>query len=253
MTWLIQLVFITLLWKTTIAHVQEYIFQLLKHSLEPGLSAWESQLATDWATTSLYFYYPVLEINFFGWWTTGPPALKMWQSGYNSSGPKMYYRKPGLRQPGFESRWQRPICANATRFTPSVDILGCQRRVHLIPCLCGMGCKRNLALEMEDMVSVCLIIIIIVRLYIAINEVQRDVKPIQLKSTYKKTYLSRGVLWDMHMFVVLSHERAIFGCCLVSLAYTVCVNWTLKEHFIYCYFNAIISFVVIIIPVVVVL
>ena len=37
---------------------------------------------------------------------------------------------------------------------PSVDILGYQRRVHIITCLCGIGCKRILVLEMEDRVSV---------------------------------------------------------------------------------------------------
>ena len=49
-----------------------------------------------------------------------------------------------------------------------------KRRVHLIPCLYGLGCKRPLVLEMEDMVSVYPIIISITRLYIAINELQRD-------------------------------------------------------------------------------
>ena len=58
---------------------------------------------------------------------------------------------------------------------PSVNILGYQRRVHLIPYLCGMGCKRALVFEMEDMISVCLIIIITNRIYIALNELQRDV------------------------------------------------------------------------------
>jgi len=54
--------------------------------------------------------------------------------------------------------------------TQSVDILGYQRLVHLIPCLCGMGCKRSLVLEMEVRVSVYLIIIIIIRPDIAIDE-----------------------------------------------------------------------------------
>jgi len=54
--------------------------------------------------------------------------------------------------------------------TQSVDILGYQRFVHLIPCLCGMGCKRSLVLEMEVRVSVYLIIIIIICPDIAINE-----------------------------------------------------------------------------------
>jgi len=54
-----------------------------------------------------------------------------------------------------------------TAFQPVMDILGNQRRVHLIPCLCGMGCKRSLVLEMEVRVSIYLII---TRLYIAINE-----------------------------------------------------------------------------------
>jgi len=54
--------------------------------------------------------------------------------------------------------------------TQSVDILGYQRLVHLIPCLCGMGCKRSLVLEMEVRVSVYLIIIIIIHPDIAIDE-----------------------------------------------------------------------------------
>jgi len=61
----------------------------------------------------------------------------------------------------------------ATPSTQSVDILGYQRLFHLIPCLCGMGCKRSLVLEMEVRDSVYLIIIIIIRLYIAINELMR--------------------------------------------------------------------------------
>jgi len=51
-----------------------------------------------------------------------------------------------------------------------VNILGYQRLVHLIPFLYGMGCKRFLVLEMEVRVSVYLIIIIITRLDIAIDE-----------------------------------------------------------------------------------
>ena len=41
-----------------------------------------------------------------------------------------------------------------------------------------MGCKGTIVLEMDYRVSVCLIIIIIIiiRLYIAINELQMDVK-----------------------------------------------------------------------------
>ena len=71
---------------------------------------------------------------------------------------------------------------NVTRFPPSVDILGNQRRVHLTPCLCGMGCKRTLVLEMENMIYVYLIISIIIRLYIAANELQRDVKQYSIYS-----------------------------------------------------------------------
>ena len=59
-----------------------------------------------------------------------------------------------------------------TRFPPSVHILIYQRPIHLIPCLCGVGCKKSLVLEMEDRVSVCLVIVIIIRLYIAIDELQ---------------------------------------------------------------------------------
>ena len=54
--------------------------------------------------------------------------------------------------------------------TQSVNILGYQRFLHLISYLCGMGCKRSLVLEMEVRISVYLIIISIIRFYIAINE-----------------------------------------------------------------------------------
>ena len=57
---------------------------------------------------------------------------------------------------------------SATRHPPSVGILGYQRRVYLITCKCAMGCKRTIVLEMANRGSVCLIIIIIIRLYIAI-------------------------------------------------------------------------------------
>jgi hypothetical protein len=40
-----------------------------------------------------------------------------------------------------------------------MDILGYQRRVHFIPCLCGKGCKRTIIREMDVRVYVCLIII----------------------------------------------------------------------------------------------
>ena len=67
-----------------------------------------------------------------------------------------------------------PFVQVVPAFHPVVDILGNQRRVHLLPCLCGMGCKRSLevVLGMGVRVSVYLIIIII-RLYIAINELMR--------------------------------------------------------------------------------
>ena len=51
------------------------------------------------------------------------------------------------------------ICTNATSLSLCLDILGNQRCVHLEPCLCGVGCKRTLVLEMEDRVSVYLFII----------------------------------------------------------------------------------------------
>ena len=57
-----------------------------------------------------------------------------------------------------------------------MDMLEHQRRAHLIHYLCGMGCKITPVLEMDDRVSVYLIIVIIIRLYIAINEVHKDVK-----------------------------------------------------------------------------
>jgi len=47
-------------------------------------------------------------------------------------------------------------------------------------------CKRILVLEMKDQVFVYLIIItIIIRIYIAINELQKGVKPIQSINTIK--------------------------------------------------------------------
>ena len=58
----------------------------------------------------------------------------------------------------------------ATRLPLSVDIPGCQRYVHLIPCICGTGRKSSPILEMKVRVSVYLIIIISNRFYIAINE-----------------------------------------------------------------------------------
>ena len=70
-----------------------------------------------------------------------------------------------------------------------VDILGNQRPVHLIPFLCGLGCKRTLVLEMEVRVSVCLIIIIIICLYIAINELKRDIKPNTINQSIFSAYL----------------------------------------------------------------
>ena len=63
----------------------------------------------------------------------------------------------------------RAICTNDTGLASSVDILGNQSRVRLIPCLCGLGCKRTHVSEMEVRVSIYLIIIIIIRLHIAIN------------------------------------------------------------------------------------
>ena len=37
-----------------------------------------------------------------------------------------------------------PVCIYATCLSLSVGILRKQKRVHLIPCLCGVGCKKNL-------------------------------------------------------------------------------------------------------------
>ena len=44
----------------------------------------------------------------------------------------------------------------------SADILVNQRRVHLITCLRGRGCKRTIVLAMEDRVFIYRIIIIII-------------------------------------------------------------------------------------------
>ena len=73
------------------------------------------------------------------------------------------------------SQRKRHICTNAT-----LDIPGNQRRIHLIPYLYGIWCKRNLVLELEIRVSVYRIIITI-RLYKAINQLHRDVKQHSLK------------------------------------------------------------------------
>jgi len=48
-------------------------------------------------------------------------------------------------------------------------LMGNQKRVHPILYLCGIGCKRTLVIELDDKVSVYLIIIVIIRLYIVIN------------------------------------------------------------------------------------
>ena len=59
----------------------------------------------------------------------------------------------------------------------SVDILENSSYVHFIPFLCDMGCKKNPVFDMKDRVFVYFIIIIIIGLYIAINELKQDVKP----------------------------------------------------------------------------
>ena len=51
-----------------------------------------------------------------------------------------------------------------------VDTLENQRRVHLLPCIGGTVCKRAPVLEMEVRISVNLIVVFIIRLYIALNE-----------------------------------------------------------------------------------
>ena len=83
------------------------------------------------------------------------------------------------RQPGFKSLRKHPICTNATRLPPSVDIshTGKLRCVHLIPCLCGVGRIRTVVFEMEARVSDFFIIVIIIRLYTAIIELKMAVKP----------------------------------------------------------------------------
>ena len=68
------------------------------------------------------------------------------------------------------------VVRQVTRFLPSVDILEIQKRVHLIPYLQCMRYKRTLVLEIDGMIFVYLIIIIIIRLNIAINVLQRNVK-----------------------------------------------------------------------------
>ena len=74
---------------------------------------------------------------------------------------------------------KRSICTIATCLSLSPHIVGNQRRAHLIPFLCGVGCKRTLILEMEERFLSYLIIIIIIRLYIAIHELTMDVNTIE--------------------------------------------------------------------------
>jgi len=45
------------------------------------------------------------------------------------------------------SAWNQRIYT--TGIPPSVDVLGNQRRIYLIPCLCGVGCRRTILLKME--------------------------------------------------------------------------------------------------------
>ena len=85
---------------------------------------------------------------------------------------------------------KRPICTNATRLPPSVDVLENQRRVYLTPRLCGVRYKKNLVLEMEDRVSFYLIIII--RLYITINELQRDVKQYSINQSFYSCWVKQN-------------------------------------------------------------
>jgi len=64
------------------------------------------------------------------------------------------------------NRWQHLICTNATHLPPSVDILGKQRCVHLISCLCGMGFNKNpLSLKWRWLRSGFLYYLIIICLY----------------------------------------------------------------------------------------
>ena len=67
--------------------------------------------------------------------------------------------------------------------TQSVDILGNQRHVHLIPRICGRGSKRSPVLEMKVTVYVYIIIIIIIRIYMAINQLMRRKTMLNRQST----------------------------------------------------------------------
>ena len=96
--------------------------------------------------------------------------MNVWSGSSVGSGLDSY-----VAHPGFESRRKHHIGTNATRLPPSLYILENQRHIDLISCLCSMGCKRSLVLEVEERVSVYLINIIIIRLCIAINELQSDV------------------------------------------------------------------------------
>ena len=83
------------------------------------------------------------------------------------------------------------IRTNSTRLPPSADILGNESSVHPISCLCGMGCKRTIILEMEDRITVYLIIYIYIRLYIAKNKLHRDVNNNHSINTHSNNYTGK--------------------------------------------------------------
>jgi len=128
--------------------------------------------------------------------------------------------------PIYKRRRQRPISTKATRMPPNVDILGNQRRAHLIPCLCGLGWKRTPALEMEVRVFVYLIIII--RHYVAINELMGR------KTIFNQLTINRQSICQVSLIInaritrfsayiigYLNYDWAIYVCNGVHSAYTM--------------------------------
>ena len=107
------------------------------------------------------------------------------------------------RQPGETALFVHYTCLPPSLWTYR-EIKG------LIPWLCDTGCKRALVLEMEVRVSVRLIIIIIIRLYIAINELQWDLKPIQSINLCESNVScscpqwSKATFYSLFTFIIVS-------------------------------------------------
>ena len=91
--------------------------------------------------------------------------------------------------------------------------------LHLMPRMYGLV---RTMVEMDDRVSVCLVIIVIIRFYIAINELQKYIKPIQSIYGQGLCYIvyhtcMYGLIWthvmlEQHSIIILEDVRA--GNCL---------------------------------------